>query len=436
MAIKGGFTAVSIKSKPDGKHADATCPNLYLWVRNGGRHRAWQFRYSKAGKANTISLGSLASVSLVEARAKVTAMRAMINQGIDPKSPQEGPEAPESAVITFRDDAMSYYQFKLNEWVPNHARQWLAAFENHIFSRIGDRETSTLKSADLVAVLEPLWESHYRTAFKLHLWIKAIMARAIGLDDEDRPRFTRPNPALRVIHTLGMRDPKPVRHPSICWRDAPALYKRLADHDSQAAKALMLTMMTAARAGEIIGLQWREVDLDAGVLHIPADRMKSGVGRDIPLAKVAVDLLNGLTSDRSGYCFTGRRGKVVGGTTHGRKRERIGGTFVPFSGAIHRDAMQNLLRNELGLECHVHGMRATFRTFISDTAQSVRDHDAAEIALDHVIGTKVARAYDRADLMCERRQLAERWASHLTGGRSGQEPRLRQAMPPFSVSNG
>jgi integrase len=416
MAKRGGFTTVTVKTLRDGKYADATCPNLYLWVRNGGKHRAWQFRYSKGGKANTISLGSLASVSLAEARAKVTGMRAMINRGIHPKSPRDAPEGPRACMITFRDDAMSYYQFKVNEWVPGHARQWLAAFENHIFPRLGDRETATLKSADLVAVLEPLWESHYRTAFKLHLWIKAIIARAIGLDDEDQPRFTRPNPALRVIPTLGMRDPEPIRHPSICWRDAPALYKRLADHGGQAAKALMLTMMTAARAGEIIGLQWREVDLDAGVLHVPADRMKSGVGRDIPLAKAAVDLLNSLTSDRSGYCFTGRRGKVVGGATRGRKRERIGGTFIPFSGAIHHDAMQKLLRDELGLEWHVHGTRATFRTFVSDNAQSVRDHDAAEIALDHVVGTKVARAYDRADMMCERRRLAERWASHLTGG--------------------
>jgi integrase len=416
MAIKGGFTAISIKSKPDGKHSDAGCFGLYLWVRNGGKHRAWQFRYSKGGKASTISLGSLASVSLAEARAKVTGMRAMINQGIDPKSARDAPVAPKASAITFRDDAMSYYQFKVNAWVPDHARQWLAAFENHIFPRLGDRETATLKSADLVAVLKPLWENHYRTAFKLHLWIKAIIARAISLDDEDQPRFTRPNPALRVIPTLGMRDPEPIRHPSICWREAPTLYKRLADHDSQAARALMLTMMTAARAGEIIGLHWREVDLDAGVLHIPGERMKSGVARDIPLAKAATALLNNLTSDRSGYCFTGRRGKVVGGTTHGRKRERVGGTFVPFSGAIHHAAMQNLLRDELGLEWHVHGMRASFRTFVSDNAHSVKDHDAAEIALDHVIGTKVARAYDRADMMCERRQLAERWASHLTGG--------------------
>jgi hypothetical protein len=52
-----------------------------------------------------------------------------------------------------------------------------------------------------------------------------------------------------------------------------------------------------------------------------------------------------------------------------------------------------------------------FAIWASDHAETVRGHDAAEISLDHVIGNKVARAYDRADMMPG--ALAEKWAAFL-----------------------
>ena len=40
-------------------------------------------------------------------------------------------------------------------------------------------------------------------------------------------------------------------------------------------------------------------------------------------------------------------------------------------------------------------------------------HDTAELCLDHAIGSRVQRAYDRSDLLIERRDLAARWAQYL-----------------------
>ena len=94
--------------------------------------------------------------------------------------------------------------------------------------------------------------------------------------------------------------------------------------------------------------------------------------RAIPLSGAARDLLAGLTSDRSGYLFTGRSGKVIGG-----KRKRVngvdtveGGEWVAFAGAMHKDAMQNLLRemdvrNAAGELVHVHGFRASFTGWVA-----------------------------------------------------------------------
>ena len=58
-----------------------------------------------------------------------------------------------------------------------------------------------------------------------------------------------------------------------------------------AAKALELAILTAARDGEVRGATWAEIDLDAGVWTIPADRMKAGPSHHVPLSPPAVKLL-------------------------------------------------------------------------------------------------------------------------------------------------
>jgi integrase len=47
---------------------------------------------------------------------------------------------------------------------------------------------------------------------------------------------------------------------------------------------LRFTILTAARTGETIGAQWREIDLEAATWTIPADRMKGHREHRVPLS--------------------------------------------------------------------------------------------------------------------------------------------------------
>jgi integrase len=130
--------------------------------------------------------------------------------------------------------------------------------------------------------------------------------------------------------------------------------------------------------------------------------MKSSRPRDIPLSGAAVALLTGLPRVNDFVFPANRRGKTVDGVYH------------QFAGHLFDDAMGLLLR-ELGGQSTVHGTRAMFRSWVTDHALSVQDHDAAELALDHEIGNKVTRAYDRSDTIMQRRDLGERWSQFLIG---------------------
>jgi integrase len=76
-------------------------------------------------------------------------------------------------------------------------------------------------------------------------------------------------------------------------------------------------------------------------------------------------------------------------------------------------AMLMLLRR-MGVEgVTVHQFRSTFRDWAAEVAHAPRE--VAELSLSHRIGSKVEKAYARADLLDRRRKLIEAWSDCVTG---------------------
>jgi integrase len=82
------------------------------------------------------------------------------------------------------------------------------------------------------------------------------------------------------------------------------------------------------------------------------------------------------------------------------------------SGRQTNDAMQNLLREEMGYRYTVHGFRSSFMDWVAEVhPQHLLE---AERSLDHKIGNQVQRAYLRTDFFDQRRELAELWGGYVT----------------------
>jgi hypothetical protein len=69
-------TLTEPKLHPDGA-------GLYLQIKDGGA-RSWIFRFKFDGRTRDMGLGALADVTLVRAREKVSAARAVLSEGLDP----------------------------------------------------------------------------------------------------------------------------------------------------------------------------------------------------------------------------------------------------------------------------------------------------------------------------------------------------------------
>ncbi len=64
---------------------------------------------------------------------------------------------------------------------------------------------------------------------------------------------------------------------------------------------VMLALETAMRRGELMGLEWRNVDLTRRFVHLPDT--KNGTARDVPLSTRAVDILSALPRSIDGRVF-------------------------------------------------------------------------------------------------------------------------------------
>jgi integrase len=70
--------------------------------------------------------------------------------------------------------------------------------------------------------------------------------------------------------------------------------------DQQVALCMFIAEQTGMRSGEIVSLEWWQVDLKGRKVHL--DKTKNGDSRDVPLTLKAVELFKQLTT--KGKCFT------------------------------------------------------------------------------------------------------------------------------------
>lgn len=366
------LTVKSVRTLADGKHSDLSCRGLYLRVR--GDCRTWLFRRMVNGNAIESNLGSLVDVGLSEARTKADAVRAMVAQGISPKALKPAPTAP---VISFESDALAYHARKLPSWDALHAVKWLKSLELHAFPKIGAKDTGSLAVDDIVSVIKPIWTTNNVTARNVMGRVLAVQKWASGVRNFDT---ISPDSVLARLDDIKKPDAK--HHAAICWQSAPALYKALASGTIAQKSLAFLLLVGGPREAEIAGAKWAEI---GDTWHCPGERLKSGNkdGLNRPLSQAALDLLASLP----------RNGEMVFGKLTG-------------------PAMLKALKDTQS-DCTVHGLRSVFRSWVTATAQTIRDHDAAEINLDHKIGNRVHRAYDREDMLPERATLLNRWAEFL-----------------------
>jgi hypothetical protein len=270
-----------------GFHPDGA--GLYLQIRSGGA-RSWIYRFTLSGRTRDQGLGRLADVSLVKAREKASAARALVDDGIDPiehtRAQAVIPAAPKRrSSPTFEEVAESYMADRLKRLRSEiHRHQWRQTLQDYAYPIIGKMPVNEIETNDVLAVLRGLWESRCETASRLRGRIERILARATV-----EGHRSGANPATWRGHlqeALPARsEVRPVKHfRAMDYQDVPGFMAELGRIDTVAAPSLRFLILTAARTGEVIGARWNEVDWNERTWTVPAVRAKTKVPHTVPLS--------------------------------------------------------------------------------------------------------------------------------------------------------
>jgi integrase len=299
-------------------------------------------------------------------------------------------QATDAKAMTFEQCATALIAAHEASWrSAEHRAQWINSLETYVHPIIGKLPVAQIDVALVVKVLEPIWRDKPETASRVRGRIERVLAWAQvrGFrNGGDNPARWRGH--LAELFPARSKVSAGKHHAALPYAELPDFMAKLRRRDHIAARALEFTILTAARAGEVLGATWDEIDVANKVWTIPASRMKGGKEHRVPLSERAIDLLGE------------------------PREERI---F-----ALGHHAMWRVLAELHGAGATVHGFRSSFRDWAAE--RTAFPNDVIEMSLAHAVGNKVEQSYRRTDLFDKRRKLMEQWAAfcsrpEATGGK-------------------
>ncbi len=367
---------------------------LYLLLTpTGGRW--WRLKYrAPDGREKLLSLGTYPEVGLREARDTRDEKRKLLRSGIDPTEQRK--EAKAAAIVAERREqdsfeavAREWFEKFSATWAPGHARTIIARLERDVFPWMGGRPIGEITSMELLEVLRRV---EARGALETAHRIKQVCGQAFKYAIATGRAPCDPSADLR-----GALPPVKEEHHAAVTKptEVAALMRAIDGYQGTFVVrcALRLAPLVFVRPGELRKAEWSELDLDAALWRIPAERMKMRTEHLVPLSGQAVKILRELhpLTGAGRYVFPSARSAVRPMSENAvlAALRRLG---------YARDQMTG------------HGFRTMASTLLNEQGWPA---DAIERQLAHAERDGVRDAYNRAEYLTERRKMMQGWADYL-----------------------
>jgi integrase len=301
--------------------------------------------------------------------------------------------------ITFRQCAERFIEAHEPSWSnAKHAKQWKATLETYAYpvisnvpvAQIGGNGNGAHGTDLILKILEPIWHDKTETASRLRGRVEQILdwAKAHGYRDGENPARWRGH--LDKLLPARSKVAPVKHHAALPYIDLPAFMRKLRQQPGTVARALEFAVLTAGRASEILGAKRSEIDREARMWTVPAERMKARRAHRVPLCDGALAIVDAAPPGE--YLFPGKRGEPLNGSTMFYLLDRMG------------------MRDQIT----THGFRSTFRDWASETTNY--PNEMLEMAIAHTIGDKAEAAYRRGDLLAKRHALMAEWLQFCDSG--------------------
>ncbi|EPF20094.1 Putative prophage CPS-53 integrase [Cedecea davisae] len=368
---------------------------LYLLVNpNGAKY--WRLKYRVAGKEKLLALGVYPDVTLADARSKRDEAKRGIAGGIDPNEAKREEKAIREAQInnTFQDLATEWHSSKLKKWSAGYASDIMEAFNKDVFPYIGKKSIAEIKPLELLNVLRRM-EGRGATekAKKVRQRCGEVFRYAIVTG---RAEY---NPAPDL--TSAMQGHESNHYPFLNATELPEFFEALSRYSGSelVVLAAYLLIITGLRTGELRGASWQEIDEQAAVWEIPAERMKMRRPHIVPLSQQALTIIARIRE------MTGRYSLIFPGRNDPRK--------------TMSEASINQVFKRIGYAGRVtgHGFRHTMSTILHEQGYNTA---WIETQLAHVDKNSIRGTYNHAQYLDGRREMLQWYADYMDSLERGE----------------
>jgi len=368
-------------------------------------------------KKREIGLGPFPEITLKAAKERALEAKAKLESGIDPIAEKKATRAALIAAaqsgMTFAETWDKFSAEKIKEFSTDKYRhQWKRTIEIYALPELGKMQVQDIGLQEVLRVLEPLWGEKTVTAVKVRERLEKTLAYATvhGYRKGDNPARWKGN--LDMVLSAPSKVADEENYPAVQLDDANQWWQALQHRNGMSAKALAFQALTATRSGAIRFATWSEIDLEKRLWTIQPERQSAKIksndsAKRVPLTDSMTVLLKSLPRlDGSDLVFWAPRGGALSDASMGSLMKKIHQAELEKRGKGYVDA-------KTGKPAVPHGLRSTFRTWVAERTEF--DGDMAEVALFHKVGSKVAQAYNRADMVEKRRLMMVAWGDFLVG---------------------
>jgi integrase len=304
---------------------DGQVRGLFLIVQPSGK-MSWAIRYRHYGRPRKLTVGGYPEISFKDARA--AAMRALssIAEGKDPAAEKQAVKAAASAARRRTDDVVERVVGDfINLYARRHTRDWketgrllkqfAAAWEGRRLGEIGRADVHRVLDG-IVARGSPIGANRaFAQLRKLCNW---AISRGI-VERSPCERIRPPSPETPRDRVLSMDELR------LVWNAAD-------DLGYPFSPITKLLILTGARRGEVSGMQWDEIDLEARTWTIPAARSKNRRAHTLPLSPQALEIIKSMPRfSGSSFVFSQRRNAPVG---FSKAKERLDQRIMGANGEL------------------------------------------------------------------------------------------------------
>jgi integrase len=346
-------------------------------------------------KPMRVTLGRVGEITLQEAREKARGAAAAVRQGIDVNQQKRrahaGRRAEREAATRVRAET-GYSPGTFGELATRYIERECArlargaeiarTIRRELLPVLGDRGLAELRRRDLNEVANAIVDSgRPAAAHKVREIGKRITSWADNEELIERDPFEGGrNPVRREERARALSPP-----------EIAALWQAWETMGAPMGAFMRFALVTGQRRSEIATIERAELDLEARLWSIPAEKAKNRRAHLVPLSRLAIDILEGVPELDDWFVFSTRPGTHISGFSKAKVRA------ASISGVTG---------------WRLHDLRRTAATRLAELGVA---HPVVSKLLNHsprgVMG--VTSIYNRYEYLDERREALERWAQRI-----------------------